>query len=434
MLGRNLSETHSRPQPQLQPQQELQQSNFPLVNRNNKKDRFASPLDTHVKLDRNHYSFDTQPHPHPAHLAAPITGSSLTGGAGVTLPSTSTLLLPQQSSPESSGGTPQPRSPAESLFVPYQPSRDSSLASFGVVPDDDLDDIFLPLRTTNKFRRSSKDKVVFVGAERGGFGVNNVQSKLHRSGPLHGNDDDCVEEEEEDCFTHISDSQSSISIPSIRLGARILSSTQDSSNTTEGAEEGRSYSASTFDEDEDCDSRLGLNLGSHHHHSFAQQEGRMRKKNHHKHLSSKKEKQVYAWLKTLEVDRDNNEYVAEAASSKFLTGKMNTVCASDRYFAAEFGRVDITSDCFEEDDEQLLEEEEGELEEIKECQQLQQENINHREDKKVSLDSTAKTVKASTKNVVMGRNLDVYGGGPLRSTGRTAKSNTSVFKVSGLYR
>lgn len=299
-----------------------------------------------------------------------------------------------------------------------------------------MDDIFLPLRTTNKFRRSSKDKVVFVGAERGGFGVNNVQSKLHRSGPLHGNDDDCVEEEEEeeDCFTHISDSQSSISIPSIRLGARIRSSTQDSSNTTEGVDEERSYSNFTFDDEEDCDSRLGLNLGSHHHHSSAQQEGRTRKKNHQKHLSSKKEKQVYAWLKTLEVDRDNNEYVAEAASSKFLTGKMNTVCASDRYFAAEFGRVDMASDCFEEDEEELVEEEEGELEEIKECQQLQQENINHRDGKKVSLDSAAKTVKTSSKNVVMGRNLDVYGGGPLRSTGRNAKSNTSVFKVSGLYR
>jgi hypothetical protein len=49
----------------------------------------------------------------------------------------------------------------------------------------------------------------------------------------------------------------------------------------------------------------------------------------------------------LEVDKDNNEYVAEAASSKLLTGKLNNEdqvvdSASDRFFAAEFSRVDVS--------------------------------------------------------------------------------------------
>jgi hypothetical protein len=38
-------------------------------------------------------------------------------------------------------------------------------------------------------------------------------------------------------------------------------------------------------------------------------------------LTPEKERQVYEWLHSLEVEKDNNDFVAEAASSKFLTGK-----------------------------------------------------------------------------------------------------------------
>jgi hypothetical protein len=64
-------------------------------------------------------------------------------------------------------------------------------------------------------------------------------------------------------------------------------------------------------------------------------------------LSSNKEKQFYEWLHMMEVDKDNNEYVAEAVLSKFLTGKLNNEdqvvdSVSDRFFAAELSRVDIS--------------------------------------------------------------------------------------------
>lgn len=42
-----------------------------------------------------------------------------------------------------------------------------------------------------------------------------------------------------------------------------------------------------------------------------------------RYMTPEKEREVYEWLHSLEVDKDNNEYVAEAASSKFLTGKMD---------------------------------------------------------------------------------------------------------------
>jgi hypothetical protein len=40
-------------------------------------------------------------------------------------------------------------------------------------------------------------------------------------------------------------------------------------------------------------------------------------------MSPEKEREVFDWLHSLEVDRDNNEFVAEAASSKFLRGKIS---------------------------------------------------------------------------------------------------------------
>jgi hypothetical protein len=137
------------------------------------------------------------------------------------------------------------------LIIPYQPFCNSSLVSFGVVPND-LDDIFLPIRTSNKFRRTSKDKVVFVGAERGGFGVNCNNTKIHKSKLCIDDDDDShvdvnndsnvddhmddtstshngssthIGVDDEDSFSHISDSQSGISIPSIRMAIQIHSST-----------------------------------------------------------------------------------------------------------------------------------------------------------------------------------------------------------------
>jgi hypothetical protein len=150
-----------------------------------RKTRFSSPLDARVKLDRNHYSFDTQPYPnHPS-------TSNNNNIASTALQSLQSL----QSSPESvSVGSPQPSSPNfNPLIIPYQPSRNSSLASFGVVLDD-LDDIFLPIHSSNKFRRTSKDKVVFVGAERGGFGANCNNTKIYRSKPCIDDDDSNVDD------------------------------------------------------------------------------------------------------------------------------------------------------------------------------------------------------------------------------------------------
>ena len=173
-----------------------------------------------------------------------------------------------------------------------------------------------------------------------------------------------MDDEEEDSFTHISDSQSSAtSIPSIRMAVNIRSSTQDSMTTVEGVEEeeeGNSYINSTFDDDDDDLSTAvvaskesleeldtlfnkGLNFTTAATATKVKVsttgEGTKyvetkKKVNRIRHMSPQKEEEVYQWLRTLEVDKDNNDYFAEAASSKFLTGNMNNNI-SDRFYIRE---------------------------------------------------------------------------------------------------
>lgn len=284
------------------------------------KETFSNPLDASVKLDRTHYS-------------VPIISTASTTNTRSNSNHRNVSNSSHLSSPESTNETPEPRSPrspvdSSHLHIPYQPTRDSSLASFGVATDE-LDDIFLPLRTSNRFRRSSKDKVVLVNGGRGGSGA--IGIGINRSAAFGYNMNNL---DDEDASTHISDSQSSVSIPSIRLSARIRSSTQDSYNTFEGYEdeEDNNFSLSTLDDEEEDLSAYftnheGMQFRSHQNTDGVPSSNTRRKKNQRggsgsKCLSSRKEKQVYEWLRTLEVDKDNNEYVAEAASSKFLTGKL----------------------------------------------------------------------------------------------------------------
>jgi len=121
-----------------------------------------------------------------------------------------------------------------------------------------------------------------------------------------------------------SDSQSCMSIPSIRLGVRVYSSTQESVTTNEYEEEDDSHSIPsvlTHHSDASASGGIGSGLSSNSNimnMNSGTGSGQKRRRR------QKRDKQVYEWLKTLELDKDNNDYFAEAASSKFLTGKTTT--------------------------------------------------------------------------------------------------------------
>ena len=300
-------------------------------------------------------------------------------------------------SPNSMIESPEPRSPDEkmdqqpsSLFMPYQPSRKSSLASFGLVPDD-LDEIFLPSkRATNKFRRSHKDKVAHV-ASGGGITISNTNN-INNDKVIRKTNSSIDEDEEldDDLLTSFSfsDSQSDLtSIPSIRLGARVYSSTQDSMTTLEGVE------------DEEDDDSILFNSGlTFQAASSSRNESNTKKK---RCMSSSKEKQVYDWLRNLELEKDNNEYIAEAASSKFLIGRMS------------HNNNDVVN-------------------RPTESKVLPLKQMNSMTNNEKNTTNNNDGIKSSTNKIVMGRNVSLYDGSKNRVQTQNRKSKG--ISLSGLYR
>jgi hypothetical protein len=192
-------------------------------------------------------------------------------------------------------------------MVPYQPARDSRLASFGIVRDD-AGSIFL-----NNFHNRS------------------------RSGQPTSEGDDMDDTD--------------LSVPSIHLATELYSSnTTDSYTTISGGEDRGSFmeDESTFTEDESMEIVGNISYEEPKWGCFPQMniihrspkkllngfaikaaaavdaESRpSSRKKSSRFMTPEKEREVFDWLHSLEVDKDNNEYVAEAASSKFLTGKMD---------------------------------------------------------------------------------------------------------------
>lgn len=316
-------------------------NNMPTAQRFNQSVRYSSPLSAEIQLDRNCFSF-----------------------AGTSEFERKRLLEAQRTEsngPHSPKGTPEAMSPPDefdwNMLQPYQPSRNSSLISFGL--DDDLDAIFLHPRIDGS-------SIIDENGDGNGGGIYSISRR-----------------------TMTNKSGDQISIPSIGLAHNFSSNTQDSFLTTDeyyydeyeedsiimlprSTTEGRNDVIAGHDNAENCGQQIveseHVNVGVERqvlneirdgeiHVSSscgANQEQRRSSSDevHHnvnapifspkKARAAAREKRVYQWLKTLEVDKDNNEYVAEAASSKFLTGKNispRTVATKLQNIAAASGHV-----------------------------------------------------------------------------------------------
>jgi len=226
-------------------------------------------------------------------------------------------------------------------MVPYQPSRDSSLASYGVVTDD-VNGIFLAPRR----RRQQRQQAQACG------GGENSDEKADAN---NNDNDECMESWDGDQSVGEGEDDGSIassSIPSIRMAVRLNSSTithEEQGDSSLLDMYGNRFMM--FDSENDVD--------NHHYLDEQQQQHIVRQpQQHHRPLdmavtpspprrasrpsfqnttagissnreggewteqgqSQKLHNGALEWLKTVEVGR-NNQYVAEAASSKFLTGK-----------------------------------------------------------------------------------------------------------------
>lgn len=250
-----------------------------------------------------------------------------------------------------------------SSSLSYQPSRDDSFSSFGLVPDDTVDAIFLPSKSGHEKKRSSFHS-----------------RTITKSGALMNEDLDGTDASVETTLSHHSQ-YSHYSIPSIRLAGRVRCNTQEDSFATietddddgslltdEGDDsatipsigedgcivgwnrtiQGRFFSmsheegtASSMEEllnvyrdgkedtactadvigsiDDATDKATASSSSSHHANVAIKRSKSTDEKRKRRCLSSRDKKEVFEWLRTIE-SRSQDQF-AEAASSKFLTGK-----------------------------------------------------------------------------------------------------------------
>jgi len=180
-------------------------------------------------------------------------------------------------------------------MIPYQPERNTRIGSFGIVRDD-------------------------------------VESIFHSQSSQGGGQQTSEHHDVDD---------TDISIPSIHHASRLYSSTNDSLTTisaddVDGLMEDESLIAENVSYEEPqwgCFPNMSmvramapqqlLNSASPVDNS-KQKKNNDRASSHNgsRYMSPEKEREVFDWLHSLEVDKDNNDYVVEAASSKFLTGKI----------------------------------------------------------------------------------------------------------------
>lgn len=188
--------------------------------------------------------------------------------------------------------------------TPYQPTRESRLSSFGIVRDD-AESIF------------------------------------------HSNVDSSCRSGQQTSETHDVD-DTDYSVPSLRLATQLRSNTYDSFTTISGddldslmmEEDSVMMVGSTTSYEEPqwgCFANMsmasvlvpGTSVPSSASYSRSGTrskvlvEDRRPRRRSSRVMSPEKEREVFDWLHSLEVDKDNNEFVAEAASSKFLRGKFN---------------------------------------------------------------------------------------------------------------
>lgn len=183
-------------------------------------------------------------------------------------------------------------------MIPYQPARNTRIGSFGIVRED-------------------------------------VQSIFHSPSSQGGGQQTSEQHHDAD--------DTDISIPSIHHASRLYSTTNDSLTTINSAEyiDGLMEDESIISENVSYDEpqwgcfpnlsmvramspqRLLSSAPPVNNNTQKKSTDRTSSHKGSRYMSPEKEREVFDWLHSLEVDKDNNDYVVEAASSKFLTGKIN---------------------------------------------------------------------------------------------------------------
>jgi len=214
--------------------------------------------------------------------------------------------------------------PDMSQVKQYQPSRDSALVTRSEVKQEDLDDIFVTSPLDKKKDDDDNNRVSYSStAGRQIFSIPSINRACEVQSldledsvcSLHTDYDDMflssVGENDDDSLSSYGERSDSFNVRSIYLE---LNNSKANIETSFKDELGNiSFESAKFHQGINCDLR-----GDKY---------KTRSK-----LTTNEESKAYEWLRTVDVGKDN-EFVAEAASSKFLTGKI--VPAYSKVYSSE---------------------------------------------------------------------------------------------------
>ena len=312
-----------------------------------------------IELSKKYYSFNSR-----HQYSQAVAGG--TSGVGGTIPPSSgimqehsSLLLPQQQRHESNENYPPPIG-----LKPYQPSR-HEMGDVGPLPHEELSRIFIPRCNNNNAMSSSESSSSLmqpVPLEERQWSIPSIRLATHVNGSITSYTDEEDEIQEDDASW--SSRGSSLCIPEeqplvMKVGTppnaltatangltllpavvdqdhHVVHDTEDDNDLEDNDGDDEAMQILSQSQQSSCSQPVVIEGDFHHHH-------------HHHHVNNsndrntatsvtsdsaaavvtprkrrgEQERQAYEWLRTVESSGENE--IAEAASSKFLTGSQRTL-------------------------------------------------------------------------------------------------------------
>ena len=215
-------------------------------------------------------------------------------------------------------------------IAPYEPDRDSRLASYGIVRDD-AGSIFLsspPIDNRRSGQHTSEADDMMDDTD-----ISIPSIHLATSLPSAGNDSyTTIEEEKGDSFMEEDESvahRENVMQDLPRWGScfpemhmNMVHALSPNTILRNDRKKQTSKTNAYANANANANAYANANANANPYANANAARSSSRKQSSSRYMSPEKEREVFDWLHSLEIEKDNNEYIAEAASSKFLTGKL----------------------------------------------------------------------------------------------------------------
>ena len=239
-----------------------------------------------------------------------------------------------------------PSSPGNGLFRPYEPDRDIRLASHGVIRDDDeAESIFhSPTKRRSGQPTSEANDVmdysfyddedelssipsIHLARSLPSVGSHSIEDGMRCFSVLPGDDVEIVDEEDDFDLDLSMEEMEDEDAEESNVNDNATDVLKDLSRWAcfPGVEAALSHRTEKARSQTSRAKANNANRNAMRRISERSTRRRKPSSSSARYMSPEKEREVFDWLHSLKIDEDNNDFIAEAASSKFLTGKLGSI-------------------------------------------------------------------------------------------------------------